>query len=1110
MKKFLSILLAIVLVLLTLPVSMAGAEYSDWITSTDGLYSYTLKDGNATLVFHNVHDDDFVYTENFIIPETVDGYPVVGIGESFDFGSERVTIPGDIKEIEGNPFRYAEAVVSEDNQNFTLLDNVLFTEDMTTLISYPKKKADKEYTIPESVTTIGKSAFEGAKNLETVVMSDNVTTVGESSFARCESLKNVTLSENLEVISKDMFSECKALETIEIPASVKTISSGAFFFCGLKNVKLNEGLETIEFYAFAWCMGIERINIPTSVTTIGNDVFEYGEEIVEGANHPQVTIVCQPETTAAKYAAENDIKCELTDKILATSVNLNATSIRWPIGKSGNFKATILPAEASQEIKWETDNPKVATIDENGKLTSVGNGVAIITCSTTDGTIGNLKEKCVVTVGPYVSEITFDDAPTILGVGRLQRFYVTVLPYNAHNRSVTWESSNPEVASVNSFGEVKALSVGTTTLICTAKDGSGKSGSCEITVKDIASELHLNTREINWTVGMNGHFKATVIPESAAGQKLTWTSSNKKVATVNSNGKLTAVGVGTATIICKTTDGSELKAGCTVTVGKPVTSVKLNCKTINWPVGKSASFKATVSPSDAMKKKLSWSSSNPGVATVSSTGKLTAVGVGTTTITCKATDGSGKYATCTVTVGKLVSDVKLNCKTINWPVGKSASFKATVSPSNAANKKLSWTSSNPKVATVSSTGKLTAVGAGTTTITCKATDGSGKYATCKVTVKAVKVTGVALNAKTINWPVGKSASFKATVSPSNATNKKLTWTSSNPKVATVSSSGKLTAVGAGTTTITCKATDGSGKYATCKVTVKAVKVTSVRLNAKVIVWEAGKTGSFKPTVEPSNATNQKLKWESLNPQVATVSSTGKLTAVSAGTAKIVCKATDGSGAVAYCQVLVTEKGKPENYTERFKAFMYDGTYAINGYTYVKDGSGSYKMSVQLAMTPSQSYMYQYNVDNQTSKIIYGPKGTILVIYGLRLADIFTLAEAKELGLPIKHFYTSKDYYVVYDKTPFENIYLDNLTYKYTDKAVINGTEYVAEHFAAKGENAETVFYYNHGRPGCFEMKNGDESILIEETKTLGSFESDEYKIPSGALEIPVDVWECLL
>ena len=255
----------------------------------------------------------------------------------------------------------------------------------------------------------------------------------------------------------------------------------------------------------------------------------------------------------------------------------------------------------------------------------------------------------------------------------------------------------------------------------------------------LVTSIKLNTNKISWPVGKSGSFKPTVTPSNAKNKALTWKSSNPKVATVDANGKLKAVGIGSATITCTAKDGSGAKATCAVTVYQPVKSVKLNTNKISWPVGKSGSFKPTVTPSNAKNKALTWKSRNPKVATVDANGKLRAVGVGSTTITCTAKDGSGAKATCAVTVYQPIESIKLNTNKISWPVGKSGSFKPTVAPANAKNKALTWKSSNPKVATVDANGKLKAVGVGSTTITCTAKDGSGAKATCAVTVYDPKV-----------------------------------------------------------------------------------------------------------------------------------------------------------------------------------------------------------------------------------------------------------------------------------------------------------------------------------------------------------------------------------
>ena len=257
----------------------------------------------------------------------------------------------------------------------------------------------------------------------------------------------------------------------------------------------------------------------------------------------------------------------------------------------------------------------------------------------------------------------------------------------------------------------------------------------------------------------------------------------------------------------------------------PVTGVQIGSSSLALEPGGTANLMATVLPSNATDKSVSWSSNNTGVATVDNNGKVTAVAAGSAVITVTTTDG-GKTATCTVTVTNPavpVQSVSLNKTELSLNVGESETLMATVLPENADTKAVTWSSGNTAVATVDASGKVTAVAAGSAVITVTTTDG-GKTATCTVTVAnpAVPVQSVSLNETELSLNVGESATLTATVLPSNATDKGVSWSSSNTGVATVDNNGKVTAVAAGSSVITVTTTDG-GKTATCTVTVIADK-----------------------------------------------------------------------------------------------------------------------------------------------------------------------------------------------------------------------------------------------------------------------------------------------
>ena len=250
-----------------------------------------------------------------------------------------------------------------------------------------------------------------------------------------------------------------------------------------------------------------------------------------------------------------------------------------------------------------------------------------------------------------------------------------------------------------------------------------------------------------------------------------------------------------------------------------VTSVTLDSTSITLVEGDSQTLTATVSPSNAENQKVLLSSSNSSVASVKE-GVVTALKVGNATITAKTDDG-GKTATCKVIVETKdipVTGVTLDKTTYEMTEGDEFTLTATVNPENATNKNISWSSSNTSVATVNN-GTIKALKAGTATITVKTDDG-GKTATCEVTVnaKVYSVESISLDKTSYKMIEGEEITLIATVNPENATNKNISWGSSNTAVASVDN-GKVTALKVGTTIITVKTEDGN-KTATCEVTVR--------------------------------------------------------------------------------------------------------------------------------------------------------------------------------------------------------------------------------------------------------------------------------------------------
>ena len=330
--------------------------------------------------------------------------------------------------------------------------------------------------------------------------------------------------------------------------------------------------------------------------------------------------------------------------------------------------------------------------------------------------------------------------------------------------------------------------------------------------------IKLNTTALTITAGTKYTLKATISPSNATNKTVYWSSSNTAIAGMKSGGVVNAKKAGTCTVTAKTVNGKTATCKVTVKAAPAPTGITVSPTSVTMSLGTTFTIKATVQPSYANNKTVYWSSSNPKVASMGSGGVATAKGLGTCTITAKTVNG--KTATCKITVKPSPTGIKLNYSALTMTAGTTFTLKATVSPSSTLNKKVTWSTSSSAVATVSSSGVVSAKKAGTCTITAKTFN--GKTASCKITVKSKTVvpTGISLNYSSLTMTVGTTFTLKVTVSPSNATDKSVTWSSSDTAKATVSSSGVVTAKKPGAVTITAKTSNG--KTATCKITVRSV------------------------------------------------------------------------------------------------------------------------------------------------------------------------------------------------------------------------------------------------------------------------------------------------
>lgn len=409
--------------------------------------------------------------------------------------------------------------------------------------------------------------------------------------------------------------------------------------------------------------------------------------------------------------------------------------------------------EAEAEVTWKSSNGKVASVDENGTVTCLKSGSAAITA-----TSGKVKATVTIKVTGLVKGITVTtkkaaDSLT-LASGKTLALKANVEPANASNKAVTWSiTAGSAYAKVSSSGVITAnkdlTGVKTVTVTATAKDGSGVSGSAQVTLRPLVQGLEIkrpgaseNTTQV-WDMAADNtlHLDAVTFP-MAARKDVTWKSSNAKVASIDADGNITCLKAGTVTITATAKDGSGEKASFKLTVVKRMQNLTLEDGFIAG--GKSLTLKPVITPADTTNKKLSWSvSENEAGIRISSSGKLTTKAVKepvSVTVTVKALDGSDVQKTCNVTVYPATTKV-----TISTPDGGSAPktmaydeplvLEATGNDGSA--QVFTWKSSN-KLVTVKD-GNVTAdpkaVGK-TVTITATAADGTNKSASIKLKILA--------------------------------------------------------------------------------------------------------------------------------------------------------------------------------------------------------------------------------------------------------------------------------------------------------------------------------------------------------------------------------------
>lgn len=499
-----------------------------------------------------------------------------------------------------------------------------------------------------------------------------------------------------------------------------------------------------------------------------------------------------------------------TEKL--TGITVEPSSMNLKAGETGVIQVTPVPAGASLgEKTYSSTNTSVAEVDKTGRVTAKKSGAAVISI-----TAGGFTKQCTVTVTNPLVSFSLNKTVTTISAGSSEILVITTTPTNPDAYTINWTSDNTSVATVDSNGKVSGVSGGTATITATI---NGIQKQCVVKVEEKAAASYTvrfmdeSNRELESRENL-AQGSTITLPAIASRQGYTLQWKNKADGRLYNQGASVTV-----------TGDMEFVVNARKIL---VSQIILDATGKTIEVNESFVLGISVKPDNALDRSVQWSSSNTKVATVDSNGRVTAVAAGTAVIKAAAKDGSARYAVCNVTVKEpepeyiAVESLKITGSTKKVAPGKKITLKVSVSPANADNQQVIWKVSNKKYASVNSKGVVTTKKAGKgkkVTVTAVSAENGSIKATYKISIMKNAVKKIKLTGKT-TLKKGKSTTIKAKFTPAKNISKELTWISSNKKIATVSSKGKVTAKKKGKVKITAKAKDGSGKKATITIRVK--------------------------------------------------------------------------------------------------------------------------------------------------------------------------------------------------------------------------------------------------------------------------------------------------
>lgn len=534
-------------------------------------------------------------------------------------------------------------------------------------------------------------------------------------------------------------------------------------------------------------------------------------------------------------------------------------------------RGAIIP---SAPVTWTSDNPGIVSVSGNSStaaLVSVSPGTARIRANA-----GTAASEVTVRV-LAIRTVSIQQASVSIRTGDTQLLTAVVAGDAGALQSVRWTTDNPAIATVGAQGMVTGVSVGTTLIKAAAVGDPSITSSVVVTVT-AARGVIVSPAVMTLWVGDADTLSA--VPDVEGGQPRTvqWTSENPAVATVSAIGAVTAVGTGTATIVATSTIDPRIKGTSEVRV-LPARTVSISPVTSTVSIGGSRTLVASVNIETGLSTAVTWRSSDASIATVSGTGLVTGVSLGTVNIIAVSVADTVRRFSATLTVTPSVNSITVSPTEMSLFPSERERATATVDVQGSLPRTVTWRSANTTIASVNASGDITGVAAGQTIIRAISTADTTKRAEIAVTVLPAPVLAVSPGQATM--ASGESRTFTALVNVAEGVDPGVMWRTNNSTVISVSQTGVVTAVGIGNATVTAVSVADTTRRANAIVAVVPT-VRSLTLAQSAVNLFLGQAQQLNATIATDAGVSQTLIWRSSNTAAASVSGSGLVTAVAAG------------------------------------------------------------------------------------------------------------------------------------------------------------------------------------------------------------------------------------